>query len=151
MHLVGTLVVLVSIRIATVIVGIAAIKSIEPESASKALVAKMPTMEPTGELMKFSAAEAAAAKTTTEGACMETATETAAMESTATMATATAPSQRFVVGHQDRSEQGADDSHWKLVSHLTFSVALMIGSRLRDPNRRIVIPVTHGIVTTILF
>jgi hypothetical protein len=113
--LIETPVVLVSIKIAAVIVGIAAIKPIEPESMPKPFVAKMPTMEPTGQLMKSSAAEGAAAKTTAEGACVETASEAAAMESTATMATAPAPSQRFVVGHQDRSEEGAGDNHWKLV------------------------------------
>jgi hypothetical protein len=109
-------------------------------------------MKPTGELMKFSAAEAAAAKTTAEGTCMETATESAAMESTTTVATATATSQRFVVGkHQDRSEQCTDGNRQKLVFHLTSSIALMIGSRLGDPNWRSVIPVSHGIVTTISF
>jgi hypothetical protein len=89
--LIETPVVLVSIKIAAVIVGIAAIKPIEPESTPKPFVAKMPTMEPTGELMKSSAAEGAAAKTTAEGACMQTASEATAMEST-TMATTTASS-----------------------------------------------------------
>jgi hypothetical protein len=60
-------------------------------------------------VMKFSAAEASAAKTTAEGVCMENSTEAAAMEST------TAPSQRFVVGkHQDRSEQCTGRNRQKL-------------------------------------
>jgi hypothetical protein len=105
-------------------------------------------MKPAGKLMKSSAAESAAAKTTAEGAPMETASEAAAMESTTTtVSTATAPSQRFVVGHQDRSEQGANNNHF---FHLTSSVALVIAT-FRRPEMTIVIPGSHVIVTTILF
>jgi hypothetical protein len=144
---IGTPVVRVCIKIAAVIVGIAAIKSIQPKSTSKAFEAKTPTMKPAGELMKSSTAEGAVAKTTAEGAPMETASEAAAMESTTTtVATATAPSQRFVVGHQDRSEQGADNNHF---FHLTSSVALVIAT-FKRPEMTIVIPGSHVIVTTIL-
>jgi hypothetical protein len=101
-------------------------------------------MEPTRELMKFSAAEVAAAKTTAESVCMETTTEAAAtestteaapMESTTAMATATAPSQRFVVGkHQDRSEQCTDGNRQKLVSHLTSSCCIDDRITLKRPK-----------------
>ena len=144
--LIETPVVLVSIKIAAVIVGIATIKSIQSKSTSKAFEPKTPTMKPAGELMKSSAAESAAAITTAEGAPMETASEAAAMQSTTTVATATAPSQRFVVGHQDRGEQGADNNHF---FHLTSSVALVIAT-FKRPEMTIVIPGSHVIVTTIL-
>ena len=93
--LIRTVVVSVSIRIAAITVGIAAIKS---DSAFKANSAsKISTMETASELMESSAAEAAATKPT-EGARVETPNEAAAMESAAAP-----PSHRSVIGEHQRA------------------------------------------------
>jgi hypothetical protein len=134
--LISTAVVSVSIKIAAITVGIAAINTVESESVSKATsTAKMPATETTGELMESSSTEAAPANTSAKGACMESPTEAAAMESpteatavessteAAAMAASAsaAPRERFVIGkHQHCSEERSDDNH-RLVSHRIFS------------------------------